>query len=90
MKVDEIRNEREFYEAVRDYSSKVWQWGASLDGDCHSEPMPDELLELLEERIRWVKAHKKAVERYLERQGGLRWLSVIEGGGTERKDRSDG
>ena len=47
MKVDEIRNEREFYEAVRDYSSKVWQWGATVDDDCDSEPMPDELLELL-------------------------------------------
>ena len=79
MKMDEIRNEREFYQAVRDYSSRVWAWGAMIDDDYDSEITPDELLELLEERIEWVKAHKRAVDRYLQRQGGMRWLRVIEG-----------
>ena len=89
MKVDEIRNEREFYEAVRDYSSKVWQWGASPDyDDDTTEPMPDELLAILEERVQWVKAHKKAVDRYLARQGGTRWLRVFDGAKTETRDQS--
>ena len=88
MKVDEIRNEREFYEAVRDYSGKAWQWGACLDDDIDGELMPDELLALLEERIQWVKAHKKAVNRYLEKQGGQRWLRVFDGAKAETRDRS--
>jgi len=87
VKMDEIRNEREFYQAVRDYSSKVWQWGASMDDDFNSEMTPNELLELLEERIRWVKAHKRAVDRYLQKQGGMRWLRVIESSASDSHDR---
>lgn len=87
MKVYEIRNEREFYQAVRDYSSRVWQWGASMDDDFDSEMTPDELLELLEERIKWVKAHKEAVDRYLQRQGGMRWVRVIEGSASDSQDQ---
>ena len=87
MKMDEIRNEREFYQAVRDYSSRIWAWGATREDDFDDELTPDELLELLETRIEWVKAHKKAVERYLQRQGGMRWLRVIEGSASESPDR---
>ena len=87
MKMDEIRDERDFYQAVRDYSSKVWAWGATIDDDYDSEITPDELLELLEERIEWVKAHKKAVDRYLQKQGGMRWLRVIEGSASESHDQ---
>jgi hypothetical protein len=87
VRMDEIRNEREFYQAVRDYSSKVWQWGASMDDDFNSEMTPNELLELLEERIRWVKAHKRAVDRYLQKQGGMRWLRVIESSASDSHDR---
>lgn len=88
VKVNEIRNEREFYRAVRDYSSRVWQWGAPFDEDFDCEMTPDELVEVLEERIQWVKAHKKAVERYLQKQGGSRWLRVVGGSVTESKDPS--
>lgn len=87
MKVYEIRNEREFYQAVRDYSSRVWQWGASMDDDFDSEMTPDELLELLEERIEWVKAHKEAVDRYLQKQGGMRWIRVIEGSASDSQNQ---
>ena len=52
------------------------------------EMTPDELVEVLEERIQWVKAHKKAVERYLQKQGGSRWLRVVGGSVTESKDPS--
>ena len=85
--MDEIRNERDFYQAVRDYSTKVWAWGATRDDDYESELTPDELLELLERRMEWVKAHKKAVDRYLQKQGGMRWLRVIEGSASESHDQ---
>ena len=88
VKVDEIRDEREFYQAIKEYSSKVWQWGATYDDDFDGEMTPDELVEVLEQRVQWVKAHKKAVERYLQKQSGSRWLRVIDGSVTGPQDPS--
>lgn len=90
MKVDEIRNERELYEAVRDYTSKVWHWGGYTDDDDDNEPAPDELIAVLEQRIAWVKAHKEAVESYLNRRCGPHWVRVIDGSGAKAKDRTNG
>jgi hypothetical protein len=79
VKVSEIRDEREFYDAVREFSSKIWEWGAHRDGDFEFEPTPDELIEILEKRLDWVRAHKKAVDRYLRRRSGLSRVRVIDG-----------
>ena len=49
------------------------------DEDEDSECTPDELIGLLEERIRWVEAHKRAVDRYLRKRNGPTWVRVIEG-----------
>ena len=75
----EICNEREFYDAVREYTNKIWRWGAHLDDDDCDQPSPDELIGLLEARIAWVKAHKKAVDQYLKRRNGPTWVRVYEG-----------
>ena len=89
VKVDEIRDEREFYQAIREYTSKVWQWGAPYDDDdFDGEMTPDELVDVLERRVQWVKAHKKAVQRYLDKKSGTRWLRVIEGSVTGSQDPS--
>lgn len=90
MKVHEIHNDRELYEAVRDYTSKVLHWGGYADDDYDHEPAPDELIALLEERIAWVKAHKEAVECYLNRRSGPHWVRVIDGAKADASDRSNG
>ena len=58
MKTSEIHDDREFYQAVHEYTTKVWHWGAHIDDDYDNEPTPDELIEMLNERIEWVKDHK--------------------------------
>lgn len=80
MKVSEICDEREFYAAVREYTSNVWQWGAHLDDQYEAEPTPDELIDILTERVRWVKAHKDAVDHYLQKRSAPpTWVRVIDG-----------
>ena len=83
MNVSEIHDERELYEAVSDYSSKIWQWGAHMDDDYENQPTPDELIEILHERIEWVKEHKKAVDKYCRKRGGVTWFRVIDGTGKQ-------
>ena len=83
MRVHEIRSQREFYDAIHDYSRKVWHWGAEDQGEDGNEPTPDELLELLEQRIEWVKAHKKAVDTYFRKLHGPTWVRVIDGSKTD-------
>ena len=90
MKVDQIRNERELYEAVRDYTSKVWDWGGYADDDYDHQPTPDDLIAVLEQRIAWVKAHQEAVERYLNKRRGPLWVRVIDGTGARLEDQSRG
>jgi len=80
---DEIHNDQEFYKAVREYTDKIWQWGAHIDEDFSEDPAPDELIRMLEERIAWVKAHKKAVDRYLRKRNGPTWVRVIEGNNSD-------
>ena len=90
MKVGEIRDERDFYEAVREYTNKVWQWGAHLDEDYKIEPTPDELIEVLKNRVKWVEAHKVAVDTYLRKRRSPTWVRVIDGskGDPERLDEN--
>ena len=57
----------------------MWQWGAHLDDDFGCQPTPDELIDLLNERIQWVAEHKKAVEKYLRKRNGPGWVRVIDG-----------
>ncbi len=78
MKLHRIRDERDFYAAVADYSIKVWEWGAHVDDDFDCKPTPDEVIRLLEERIHWVREHKKSVDEYLRRRHGTSRLRVIE------------
>lgn len=78
MKVKEIRDEREFYQAVRDYASRAWQWGVA-DIDEEFEPTPEELIKILTERIEWVRAHKAAVDRYLRRRVVRARVRVLDG-----------
>ncbi len=86
MKLNEIHNDREFYEAVREYTSKVWTWHAHIDDYQEVEPTPDELIEILEERVAWVKAHKRVVDRYLRKRSGPTWIRVIEGSSPDPAD----
>ena len=90
MKIDPICNDRELYQAVHEYMSNVWRWGGDTDGEFGSEPSPDDLITLLESRIAWVKAHKEAIERYLNRRCGPHWVRVIDGSNAGAKDRSNG
>lgn len=83
MTCNEIRDDREFYEAVREYTSRLWEWGAIRHGEDESERTPDELIELLNKRIAWVQAHKKAVDHYLRRRSGPTWVRVIDGSSVE-------
>lgn len=83
VKVSEIRDDREFYEAVNDYTNRLWQWGAFGDEDFDSTPTPDELIELLNERIEWVKEHKKAVDKYCRKRASVTWFRVIDGAGNQ-------
>lgn len=82
MEVHEIHDEREFYEAIRDYTRKAWQWVGFGDDDADTDCTPDELIDLLYERIHWVEAHKRAVDRYLRRRQGPTWVRVIDGSKT--------
>lgn len=79
MKTSEIHDDREFYQAVHEYTTKVWHWGAHIDDDYDNEPTPDELIEMLNERIEWVKEHKRSVDKYLRKRGGPNWVRVIDG-----------
>ena len=79
--VSEIHDDRELYEAVSDYSNRIWRWGAHLDDDADVQPTPDELIEILNERIEWVKEHKKAVDKYCQKRGRTKWFRVIDGTG---------
>ena len=79
MDVHEIRDEREFYEAIRDYTRNAWQWVGFGDDDADTECTPDELIEVLQERIRWIEAHKREVDRYLRKRNGPTWVRVIDG-----------
>lgn len=79
MKVTEIHDDREFYEAVHEYATKVWDWRAHVDDDCDIEPTPDEFIAILERRIEWVKEHKRIVDRYLRKRNGPTWVRVIDG-----------
>ena len=88
VKVNEIRNERELYQAVSEYSSNVWQWGGYCAEGFDGEPAPDELIAILESRIAWVKAHKDAVDHYLNRRCGPHWVRVIDG--SKAGDQSHG
>lgn len=81
MKLRDIRDDRDFYQAVNEYTSMVWRWSAHVDDDAEIEPTPDELIGILEERIRWVKEHKRVVETYLRRRSGASWVRVIDGSG---------
>ena len=83
MKVSEIHDERELYEAVSDYSSKIWEWRAHIDDDFERQPTPDELIAMLNERIEWVKEHKKAVDKYFRKRGSVKWFRVIDGTGKQ-------
>lgn len=87
MELKEIKDERELYRAVHEYSSRIWSWGAHLDEDWNKEPTPDELIAILQERIEWVKAHQRAIDRYLRRMRGPGWVRVFDG---PRADSSDG
>lgn len=79
VKFREIKDERDFYKAVHQYSMKIWSWGAHIDGDWDEEPTPDELIKMLEERIAWVKAHQRAVDKYLKKRHGRGWVRVFDG-----------
>ena len=79
MKTSEIHDDREFYQAVHEYTTKVWNWGAHIDDDYDNEPTPDELIGMLNERIEWVKEHKRSVDKYLRKRGGPNWVRVIDG-----------
>jgi len=81
--VSEIHDERELYEAISDYSRKIWRWEAHMDDDCEDLPTPDELIEILYQRIAWVKEHKKAVDNYCRKRGGVTWFRVINGNGRQ-------
>ena len=75
----DIQDEKDFYHAIRNYTNKIWEWRAHLSDDFEDEPTPDELIEILTERIEWVEAHKSAVEKYLRKRQGATWFRVIEG-----------
>jgi len=81
--VKEIEDDRQFYQAVSEYTNKLWEWRGFLDDDCDVDPTPDEFIELLEERIEWIKNHKRAVDRYLRKRAGPTWFRVIDGTGTD-------
>jgi hypothetical protein len=81
VKRGKISDDREFYKAVRDYTSNVWGWGAHRDDDYEYDPTPDELITLLNERIEWVREHQREVDKYLRRRAGPTWVRVIEGSG---------
>lgn len=82
MTVNEIEDERQLYQAVSEYTNRMWEWrgyGSDL-GD--GEPTPDELIKILEERIEWIKEHKRVVDQYLRKRNGPTWFRVIDGTDT--------
>lgn len=82
MEEDEINDEDDFYAAISQYANKTIFWNVRRGG---SPPTPDDVIEILNDRIEWVEQHKRAVERYLRRRNGPMWVRVIEGSG----DKSD-
>lgn len=86
MKVPKIRNDRDLYRAMSDYSSRVWEWHAHLDEDFETEPAPEELIQLLKDRIDWVRDHEAAVNRYLLKRNRAMWYKVIDGSGEAGND----
>ena len=81
--VKEIKDDRQFYQAVKEYTNKIWEWRGFGDEDFDGEPTPDEFIQILEERIEWIRAHKKAVDRYLRKRNGPTWVRVIDGAGSK-------
>jgi hypothetical protein len=77
--VKEIRDENELYAAMSEYIEKSWHWGIDCYEDGVNEPAPQQLIEILNKRIEWVKAHSAAVEKYLRRRNGPTWYYVIDG-----------
>jgi len=82
VEVKEIRDERDLYQAVREYAANVWRWGVA-EIDEEAEPTPDEFIEILTERIEWVKAHAAAVDRYLRRRSGRTRVRLVDGSREE-------
>lgn len=80
MEEDDINDEEEFYAAVTLFAHKTMFWSVRRAG---STPTPDEVIEILNDRIEWVEQHKRAVDRYLRRRKGPTWVRVIEGSGDE-------
>jgi hypothetical protein len=76
MEEDEINDEEEFYAAVMLFAHKTIFWSVRAGGQT---PTPDDVIDMLNERIEWVQRHKRAVERYLRRRNGPTWVRVIEG-----------
>ena len=83
MKMPEIHDDRAFYEAVHEYANKVWDWRAHVDDDYATEPTPDEFIAILEQRIEWVKEHKRIVDQYLRRRNRPTWFRVIDGSSVD-------
>ncbi len=81
MKVPDIKNDKDLYRAISEYSSRVWEWRGHLDEDYEQEPTPDEFINMLKERIRWVREHTSAINRYLLKRNRASWYRVIEGDG---------
>ena len=79
--MEEIKDDKALYQAVTEYASKVWEWKGYTDDDFDGEPTPDEFIEILEERIKWLKEHKRVVDRYMRKRNGPTWFRVIEGRG---------
>lgn len=79
MKVPEIRNDREFYEAVHQYANKALVWRVHANDRYETDPTPDQFIAILEQRIEWVKEHQRVVESYLRRRNGPTWMRVIDG-----------
>jgi len=81
--VKEIEDDRQFYQAVREYANRIWEWRGYGDDECGDDPTPEEFIELLEERIEWLRDHKRAVDRYLRKRSGPTWIRVIDGTGAD-------
>lgn len=77
--VGEIQDEKEFYAAVSEYIDKSWHWGVNCDEEGVYEPAPQQLIEILNKRIEWVKAHSAAVDKYLRHRNGPSWYRVYDG-----------
>ena len=88
VEVDEIRSDRELYQAFSDYANKMWAWGGYGADEFDGELTPDEFIAVLESRIAWVKAHKAAVDHYLNRRCGPHWVRVIDG--SKPREQSNG